>query len=631
MASGGEALFWNLSRVKSVGTGMKRTLMAIGLSAVTLCVVMAVIFTQFRSDSRPPPAADATPTTGTPACPVDQTICDFAEKVEFTYREGDIRTLLSSKSQFYPDIGVLDAGIGSWRDRPYYPHIIGIGCTVAADGSVCREAFSLVLTASPDDQQNNRIDRVLLGFVRDGDRLPIVTTNRLMGGEFNLVTAGVDSGDCALAGATGVQGCTVRFFPYTTGGPVLRPTPTPAVTRTPLPGGDPLSGREVRALEPSAQGSIGYDTTVYYTTGCFGCGRSRVPELYRFYRDASGKSHADDLLGPLLAVTGGYAHTFAADWHGGYFVVGICRPGYCGGESQPTPDAQLALFASRDGGITWTAQSAGLPPDSSLLGFVGSETLVAIGERRGLEYVRRYVLYPSMREVTPPASVGTAEPVLGPNGEVAWRTYGPADGAFDSSGRLIVGSSPDHTLVQLLALPPGWLALWKSAASADGFFGLLDGRGEISGAFRHDRFVDIRGQLPGGLLYGNVELAESFGFIVDGGSAACKDTQPIYPALIDWNTATIHPIIELADCIEGRHVFINAMVARPTVRVSTGPDCLNLRTDPDRSSRILSCIADGVLLPLRLEGSPVATAGWVPVFTPDFSGSGWVSEEFVQR
>lgn len=151
--------------------------------------------------------AKGEPPTATPqpaACPVDEAICEFVEQVEFEYRDGDPLNLVSRKSDHYGEIGIVDAGIGSWRDAPYYPRVIGIGCSIDPGGGLCGQAFSLVLTAYPEDQQEERLHRVLLGFMRDGDELPIVTTNRLVGGAFNPVTSGVDSGDCGLAGVRAV-------------------------------------------------------------------------------------------------------------------------------------------------------------------------------------------------------------------------------------------------------------------------------------------------------------------------------------------------------------------------------------------------------------------------------------------
>ncbi len=146
-------------------------------------------------------------------------------------------------------------------------------------------------------------------------------------------------------------------------------------------------------------------------------------------------------------------------------------------------------------------------------------------------------------------------------------------------------------------------------------------------ALRSPSFADLRGsQLPTGLLVGNVQLESPFGFGVDGHSDACKETQPIYAALVNWNTGTIHPIIELGDCSNGGHKFVNAIVARPTVRVNTGADCLNLRAEPTTTSPTLGCFADGVLLPRQLDGAPPPVPGWLPVLSPDFQTTGWVAE-----
>ena len=616
---------WPAYRSEPSARWIRRTLaIAAAVGGFAAVGVLALFVLASRGDEDTTPGSRAAEES---RCPVDAAICEFALRVEFEFREGDPKSLISPKSEHYPDSGIIDAGIHGWREKPYYPHVIGIGCSVNPSGDECVEAFSLVLTASPEDEQEQATDRVLLGFVRDGEDLPIIKLNRLVGGGFNPVTAPV-SGCSMVVLEPGPDCVSARFVPYTTGDPIPRPaaTPTPSA-----PSNDPIGGLDPPVLRPGTQSSIRNDTVVYYSTGCFACGRPRVPNLFRFYRDAEGKAHTDDLLGALLAREGGYPTTFLGDWEHGRLLVGICTIGSCGGEGDPSPDARMKLFASRDGGITWNEQPPDLQPGAFLLGNAGNEVLVGMGSRRGLDFVVEYFFYPSMRQAVPPAGIGSAEPVVGPQGELVWRTYGPGLGAFNEAGESVAGASQDRPLVQLRAMPPGWLAQWREATSPEGVFGLIDGDGDIAAAFKHNHFGDFRGQLPSGLLYGNVELAQAFGFGVDGSSAACKQAQHIYPALVDWNAATVHPIAEFQDCAEGGHVFVQAIVARPVVRVNTGADCLNLRSEPSTTSQRLECFPDGVLLPVRTEGSPPTVPGWVAVLSPDLETAGWVAEEFVER
>ena len=160
---------------------------------------------------------------------------------------------------------------------------------------------------------------------------------------------------------------------------------------------------------------------------------------------------------------------------------------------------------------------------------------------------------------------------------------------------------------------------------------MYDGTGALVRVLQWDQFVDLRGQLPSGHFFGNVELPAPFGFGVEGGSAACKQNQPVYASLINWATATVHPIINFGDCPPNSgHIFINAVLSRLVARVTTGTDCLNVRAEPRADSASLGCFADGVLLYVRGDGPPPVVPGWLPVVTPSLE-SGWVSDEFVTR
>jgi hypothetical protein len=288
----------------------------------------------------------------------------------------------------------------------------------------------------------------------------------------------------------------------------------------------------------------------------------------------------------------------------------------------------VALYESLDGGVTWAEQEAKVPVESFLTGVAKDGLIVGSIKRRGLESTIEYSLHPSGQPLTPPTGVGSATPYPDREGAIGWLSTSAPGGFFTNDGTLLVPPSPDMRLVRVLYLGGGRLAQWISDRTQ--VFGMFHGTGELAGAFRDDQYADFRGQLPDGLLYGNVELAETFGFGVDGGSDACKASQHIYPALVNWTTGSIHPIHELGDCVEGRHKFVNAMLSQAVVRVVTGADCLNVRKDPTTLAESLGCYADGVLLMQRFEGVSAQVEGWLPVLTAA-SEPGWVAEEFVAR
>ena len=240
------------------------------------------------------------------------------------------------------------------------------------------------------------------------------------------------------------------FYPFSSG-PVLAVVPTP--TPLPTPSGDPAANVETVPLKVGMQASIGYDTVVYYSVGCFACGRPQIPSLYRYYLDNSGKPHADDLFGPLLARTGGYPSSVAADWEHGLLLVKVCATGYCGGETDPSPDAEVRVFRSRDGGVTFTEEtSPGLPVESFLVGFAGDQAIVGAAERHGLDFGIRYYLYPSGKELVAPTQAGVATPVADPAVGIGWRNTDSGAGYFDSSGKLLIPGGPGKRLIGIIPL-----------------------------------------------------------------------------------------------------------------------------------------------------------------------------------
>ncbi|MGE3076631.1 MAG: response regulator transcription factor [Dehalococcoidia bacterium] len=627
------AAVWPRYRREPASPWIRRLALTFFAAAGAIAVTVSALFiaVSFRREDPPPlnslPTVEPSATIDPTSCPVDQGICNFAIEVERVYREGDLHDLMSSKSTYYPEVGVLQAASIA-LGGPLKPRVIAIGCPVDPSVAECSDAFSLVLTSYPDSD-SAREHRVLLGFLRDGDGLPIVTIDRLVGG-VTLFNGGVAL-DCRASGRLATDPCQgTRFFSFTTSPELLKaPTPVPA----PTPATDPLAGVDITQLQPGMQATIGYDTVVYYSEGCSQCGRPRIPNLYRLYRNSAGELITDDLFGPLLAKSGGYPNSVAADWDHGHLLVQICATGYCGGEGDPSPDATIRLFRSRDGGVTFTEESAaGFPVESYLVGFAHGEAIVSVTEHRGVEYVQRYFLYPSNTPLTPPPGIGNASPYADHDGSFGWLNYQPTTGYYDEGGNLLVPTSPGHRLVYVPPLGAGWLALWSAEGAGGQTYGVYDGDAHLLRAFATPSFADLRGnQLPDGVLVGNVQLDEPFGFGLDGGSDACKTSQPIYAALVNWVAGTIHPIFELGDCGEDGHKFVNHISAIATVRVNTPGDCLNLRAESATSSASLGCFADGVLLPKWVEHAPAPVPGWVPVLTPDLRTTGWVSEAFVLR
>lgn len=598
---------------------------------------LAVAWLLDDAGDAPPPAAGSpttaatampSPTSAVTGCPVAAAICDFADRVQREFRDGDPRTLVSPKSQYAAEPSGITTAAGQVLRGPTAPRVIAIGCplTGAGTGASCDEAFSVVLTAAAVGDELAPNARALLGFTRDGDNLPVLT-RLVMLPPFDAVVTGGDVPRCDLSGLPEFAACAgTRFAPYRTG-PVVPLTPTP--TPHPQPGTDPLQGAESVVLQPGEPVGLGYGSVAYTSVGCYACGRPRIPNLFRTYRDSAGQLHTDDLLGPLLASTGGYPNSIAADWERGHFVVLVCARGYCGGEGDPSADALVRVFRSRDGGITWREEPAtGLEPAAFLAGFANGEVIVIATQRRGAEYVETHFLWPSLTPLVAPAAAGPAAPIPGRDGALAWRAFDVGGALYDQSGAVLLPGSPGRYLASVLAIGPSWLAQYVPAGAAGETAAVFDGTGRLVRALTGLSFFDLRGQLPSGQLVANVELANP---PAPPGASACKQQQPVYAALVNWGTTgTVHPIAEFATCEPNQgHTFVNAIVAREVVRVATGADCLNVRAEPATTAAVHGCFADGVLLYRRFEGVTPA-AGWIAVVTPG-GESGWVNESFVTR
>ncbi len=559
-------------------------------------------------------------------CPVETAVCDFARLAEYELQEGDPRRLISPKSKYGSDpsgqSGVVDTILGG-PDKATKARVFAIGCPLIGGAPSCSEYFSLVFTARAEGDELGGGpfgSRELLAFQRDGGDLPILTLRAAMPAVDQVVKGG-EFGRCYTVDVPAGCGGTM-FYPFTTGTPVaVSPTPI----SPPLSADDPFAGIEVRDLVAGAQASIGYDTVVYHSND------SGI--LSRTYRSADGELHTENLFRPLMELTGGHVFQFAADWERGHLLVKVCASGYCGGEDDPSADATVRVFRSRDGGATYSEEDAsGLPVWSYLRGFVGDDAVVVGMERRGLDYVTPYLLYQSMAPLTPPTAVGRAEPQADAAIGIGWLDFVNGSGYYDSSGKRLIPGGAGKRLNYVVPLPSGHrIAHWIDYGVFDEYTGLYDGEGRLVRAIRSRHLTSTLGQLPSGLLFGNVAPPEPFAFEVDAGASACTTVGSTYASLLDLNTGTVHPILELAGCTPNQpHGYLVHIQARAVLRVATNGDCLNVRKEPSASSESVGCFADGVLLGLRGDGPPPIVPGWRAVMTPALE-PGWAAEEFLRR
>ncbi len=172
-----------------------------------------------------------------------------------------------------------------------------------------------------------------------------------------------------------------------------------------------------------------------------------------------------------------------------------------------------------------------------------------------------------------------------------------------------------------------WIGSQRSRPGTDMYLATTElNTGVLQNAFSASSFdLRISGTTPDGRLVGNATL--------DDPRYDDVDPSPFYAVLIDLEAAVIHPIAglpPLAGAVGGfgRFVFPGDIFAGTPLRVTTGGDCLNVRSAPSTASPTLGCYPDGVLL--RLQGDELPSGEWVPVWAPD-GQTGWAASQFLAR
>jgi len=389
------------------------------------------------------------------------------------------------------------------------------------------------------------------------------------------------------------------------------------------------------------QAVLGYDTVLYYTVGCYACGGTSTPNLYRVYTAPDGRERTDDLFAPL-AKGGGHPQSFAADWAKGELWSAWCRTGYCGIESDPSADAVEMLYHSRDGGVSWE-EAGRLEPGSSLIAPVDGELLTSVWKASSYTYR----LVPSGREATRPSGPAASYATAVAGQGVVWQQLDPGGppvaNFYDASGTLLF-RAPGKSASYIEKTPGGNLVQWREGANeSETRIGILDGSGRVIRSWSWakgrpgDHLLQVSGQLSENRLYGNVMTPEWFEFGTD--SPGITEDQlrhgrmfPIEVAIINLDTATIHPLPGPSFNLTGnQNPYAVHIDTGPVRRVNTGGSCLNVRENPAKASLSVGCFKAGVLLRLRPETEQTADGmTWVAVETPG-GRAGWAAAEFLER
>ena len=198
-------------------------------------------------------------------------------------------------------------------------------------------------------------------------------------------------------------------------------------------------------------------TNLFIELGCTQCD-GPTTGFARVYGNSHSETRFDVLLTPeMLPLPPAtpedqrYIAGFGFAPDGSDLIAGVCVRGYCGGMGGPTANAEVWLFRSDDGGITW-AELQRLPRPEFVIGWLGpGSVLTSQIDESGTSY---FTIRPSGESLAAPVNAPSAWPTVTSTGEVLWyasagllrsdgRTYATTDQTGVSFGRPLVGSKGD--------------------------------------------------------------------------------------------------------------------------------------------------------------------------------------------
>ena len=267
------------------------------------------------------------------------------------------------------------------------------------DSSVVRTAHAegLRLLAIPD--QDGSVHRYAATDQRGGPSLVgdlLIHSRTLTGTSSWIQATTMELVDLATASIHEVEGLSLpfgldiesadsqqEFYRFITARPEPTATPPRTPMSTPSPATKPTSKQlsiEPTQLERGDPRPMPIGLAVYYSIGnCIECCGAVVDHRRIVFDEASGTFREDRPLAFFDDVSSLDDHPvndFRVSRSGQTLAATVCHVGYCmGWDGGPTPDAELHLWISRDGGITW-ADWGQLLPASRILEVTDDDVLV---------------------------------------------------------------------------------------------------------------------------------------------------------------------------------------------------------------------------------------------------------------
>jgi hypothetical protein len=453
----------------------------------------------------------------------------------------------------------------------------------------------------------------------------------------------------ACRGSSGAPAPSATPEPSATVEPTREPTRAPTPTAAPTEPATAASG-ELSFGDPVP---VPEDVAIIVETGCWSCGGSSQG-LVRVYRDPSGRVRSDVLFHPdrlnLPRRVFTYENetsegpppvtSFALAEDGSDMVATLCTAGDCGFYDPASPDAETALFRSRDGGVTWR-EVGRLDGGYTARGlFLGEVVLHRMRETDRPGDLGRHELFPSGKIVDPPGP-DAWWPAVGPRGELVWSTE---DGLVDADGEPLLDVAIG--LGEEWAMHLGWNVRPErngdrlaasiiadkfdesgSDAEVRYYLGLFAGDGSLLRALPSAMWFEPGRWLEPDLIIGNFDIQPHLvpGLDIDFG---------FVPAIFDLASGVVHPMpspfLDGSLPLQNPRNLVSAAMPGPFARVSGTNSCLRVREAPDLEARALDCAADGVLLYDRGEKRVVEGVTWVEVATPA-GVEGWSSAKYLER
>jgi hypothetical protein len=413
------------------------------------------------------------------------------------------------------------------------------------------------------------------------------------------------------------------------GSAVSSPARTPTTVATPSPGALPFpNAKTLVAGKPVA---LPNNVVLYAFDGVW---EGPSTALRRYYTDAAGGLTTDDLILSTFD-DGGRAFVGMAVGAFGEIAASLCH-GLCYGEPQP-----VTVVRSDDGGVTWSEVV------TVERGWWDTIEAVEGGEiyLRGLEPANMFALWrmtsDAAQEIPFPAQVSPNAAVYSGRKDGALVIAGIAEDRrtlwdLETGEKLVSIPLPDSvkstspmgfiSTPKGLRFQVGWLE-----ASGDQYVGFLDlSTGRFDAIYRLQTANGLEFTFVAGWLSATIAIGRASFSAADYVDGSTDPTFRGIPAVIDFENGVVSPIADFVPKLAGksggpvpRHIAVG-----PFARVSMTEDCLNVRATPSTTGAVLSCYADGVLLPLRDDGATSDGDEWLAVRTPD-GREGWAAARYL--